>query len=108
MKLIIFILSLLFFSSIIFAKEVTSKYQIQGMMCEMNCPGFIIEEASKLDGIKNCEVDFENGSAIITYDDEKVDKSSIANILSKNTDNLYKIKIKEDSSKSWWDWFFGS
>ena len=49
------------------AKDVTVKYDVKGMMCSMNCPNFIKEGASRIDGVKKCEVDFDKGSATIYF-----------------------------------------
>ncbi len=90
------------------AKEITKNYKIKGMMCEMNCPGFIKNEAEMVDGVKKCDVDFETGSATITFDNSKVDENKLASLLVKKTDNMYEIRIENaQSSKSWWDWLFG-
>ena len=112
MKLII-ALSILFFNndfSLLNAKEITLNYNIKGMMCKMNCPDFIIQEASKVDGVKKCDVNFNNNLATITFDDTKVDKNNLAILLSKKTDNMYEIKLEEKKStvSSWWDWLFSS
>ena len=110
MKLVLIISIILFnINNILYAKDIIANYDIKGMMCEMNCPDFIKEEAIRMDGVKKCEVNFDKGYATITFDDEKIDKTKLATILSKNTENMYDIKIqKEESSQSWWNWIFGS
>ena len=108
MKFIFGLLIVLFSQNSILlnAKDVTMNYNVKGMMCELNCPGLLKEEASKVDGVKKCEVDFAKGSAIITFDDAKIDQKTLAATLSKST--FYDIKVQEENStQSWWDWLFG-
>ena len=108
MKISLFLSVIIFSVSSVNAKDITVNYDVKGMMCSMNCPDYVKEGAVKVDGVKKCEVDFNKGSAIITFDDSKVDQKELANILSKNTDGMYEINIVEnESNQSWWDWIFG-
>jgi len=92
----------------VLAKDITLDYNIKGMMCAMNCPDYIKEEAIKLDGVKKCNIDFNNASASITFDNEKIDEVKLIKMLMTNTDNIYDITIKNQKpSSSWWNWIFG-
>ena len=92
--------------SILNAKDVTIDYKVSGMMCKMNCPELIKQEASKINGIKKCDVNFNDSKTTIVFDDEKIDKNQISEMLGKAT--YFDIALIEDTSKkSFWDWLLG-
>jgi len=102
------ILLLTITNTFIIAKDITLDYNIKGMMCAMSCPDYIKDEAIKLDGVKKCNIDFNKASATITFDNTKIDELKLVNMLITNTDNMYDITIKnQTSSQSWWHWIFG-
>ena len=87
------------------AKEVVTEYNIDGMMCGMNCPMKVKDAIINVDGIKSCDVSFENSNAIIKYDDEKINAKTIANTISKET--YYKVELSDQKSRSFWSRLFG-
>ena len=103
MKHIIIILTVTV--GLINAKEVVTKYNIDGMMCGMNCPIKVKDAIINVDGIKSCEVSFENSNAVVTYDDEKIDAKTIAKTIAKET--YYKVELAEIKSDSFWRRLFG-
>ena len=86
----------------LFSSESTVTYQVDGMMCAMNCPKKVNESLNDVDGIKSCKVDFETKTATVVYDDEKINSDKIAKIITKGT--YYKVNDlnqKKDSGYFW-------
>jgi copper chaperone CopZ len=48
-----------------------------------------------LKGVKNCEVDFANNSAVVIFDDKKLDSQNIVDVLKKKTS--YKVKVQTEN-----------
>ena len=91
----------------LFSGESTATYRVEGMMCSMNCPEKVNDSLNGMDGIKSCNVDFESKTAIVVFDDEKIDSDKIAKTIAKGT--YYKVMDvnKKEKSRSFWDWLFG-
>ena len=87
------------------AEEVVTKYNIEGMMCGMNCPLKVKDAIINVDGITSCDVSFEKSNAIIRYDDEKIDANTIAKTIAKET--YYKVELANTKKKSFWTRLFG-
>jgi len=81
--------------------ELTVSYQVDGMMCSMNCPGKVNEALKGIEGIKSCNVDYETKTATIIYNDEQITTDMIAETISKAT--YYKVTEK---STSFWGKLF--
>ena len=95
----------IFISFISFAVslEKTTTFKVNGMMCGVSCPKAVKKSLNNIDGIKNCEVDFNSKTTTITYENEKIDKQQIATIISEKT----YFKITEKNEKTFWNWLFG-
>jgi copper chaperone CopZ len=91
-----------FTAGLLFGEDLTISYQIDGMMCSMNCPGKVNESLKGVEGIKSCIVDFETKTAIVVYNDDKISSDIIAKTISKAT--YYKVKEKNISL---WEKIFG-
>jgi hypothetical protein len=52
-------------------------------------------------------VDFESKTAIIVYDDEKIDADKIARTITKGTYFKVKNLNKKEGPGSFWSWLFG-
>ena len=113
MKLFIYIIILLFsqMNYFLYSKDIVLEFNINGMMCEYNCPDLVQSEAIKIDGIKKCEVNFKKKNAFITFDDEKINSTFIEQKLKKLT--YFDIQVKnsdlnkKSNTFSLWDWLFG-
>ena len=90
----------------LFSGESTATYRVEGMMCAMNCPQKVNDSLNGMDGIKSCKVDFESKTAIVVFDDEKIDSDKIAKTISRDT--YYKVMDvnKKEKSRSFWNWLF--
>ena len=91
------------FISFALSLETITTFKVDGMMCGVSCPKAIKKSLNNIDGIKNCEVDFNLKTTTITYENEKIDKQQIAAIISEKT----YFKITEKNEKTFWNWLFG-
>tara|TARA_B100000945_G_C20099335_1_gene465071 strand:+ start:51 stop:398 length:348 start_codon:yes stop_codon:yes gene_type:complete len=94
------------------AEEITVNYSVKGMMCEFNCPDFIKQKALKIEGVKECNVDFNKESITVTFDSDKINQTqietSIENEYKKDLDTELEMNIVDsESTQSFWDWLFG-
>ena len=91
----------------LFSGESTATYQVEGMMCAINCPQKVNDSLNGVDGIKSCKVDFESKTATVIFDNEKIDSDKIAKTIAKGT--YYKVMDvnKKEKSRSFWGWLFG-
>ncbi len=70
---------------------------IEGMMCEKGCKTTIQNKLREMDGVINCDVDFELQKAFITYDANIVSAEDFIQTINNIADgDLYKSKIIED------------
>ena len=101
------ILMILTACGLLFSGESTATYRVEGMMCAMNCPQKVNDSLNGMDGIKSCNVDFESKTAIVIFDDEKIDSDKIAKTIAKGTHYKVMDVNKKEMSRSFWDWLFG-
>ena len=98
-------LILLFSLGFIFSTEITTNYNIKGMMCSVSCPKAIQKSLDGIEGIKSCAVDFDTKTATIVYDDDKIDSKKIASTIQKST--YFTVKKKVEKEKwSLFNWLF--
>ena len=104
MKTILIALTVLGF---LFSGESTATYNVEGMMCAINCPQKVNDSLNGVDGIKSCKVDFESKTATVIFDNEKIDSDKIAKTIARGT--YYKVMDvnKKEKSRSFWGWLFG-
>ena len=75
-------------------------FKVNGMMCERGCAYKVNSIVNSIDGIKNCQVDFEKGTVLVNYDPKKTNDQIILTKL--ETETTYKIiKIKKRSFLEW-------
>jgi copper chaperone CopZ len=55
----------------------TESFAIEGMTCQMGCANTIENKLANLDGVQEAKVDFENKTAIVSFDKTKQDKISL-------------------------------
>jgi len=75
--------------------KVTMK--VNGMQCASSCAGKVTQIVQEIKGVKECSVDFKNGTATIVFDDENLNSDAIAEVISKKT--TYKVEQLEDNEK---------
>jgi copper chaperone CopZ len=70
---------------------------IEGMMCEKGCKTTIQNKLSEMEGVIQCEVNFEMNQAYITYDGNKLKAQDFIDKIEGIADgDLYKATIIED------------
>ena len=103
------ILVLSIFFGFLFAEDNIAKYKVKGMQCAQSCPVKITEAIKKIDGVKTCDVNFDQKTATVTYDQDKIDSKALAEAINEATD--YEVsdkKAEEKKSGSFLQRFFGS
>lgn len=61
----------------VLAAEQTVTMDIEKMSCAL-CPLTVRKAMERVDGVQNVEVDFDNKTAVVTFDDSKTDASAVA------------------------------
>ena len=61
--------------------NIKSAYDVKGMMCNYGCVMTINSTISKLDGVKKCDVSYEDSKIIVEFDDTKIDSKKISESL---------------------------
>jgi copper chaperone CopZ len=64
-------------SSFSFSKENTTYLKVNGMQCSYSCAEKVSKVVQKIDGVKECSVDFAGGVATVVYDDQKLESKDI-------------------------------
>ena len=88
------------------ANETVTTFKVKGMMCGVSCPKSVKQSLNGVNGVEKCVVDFDSKTTTVTYDDEKIDKQKIANIISEKT----YFEVSEKNKKQSWsffNWLFG-
>ena len=80
------ILVLSMFFGFLFAEDNIAKYKVKGMQCAQSCPVKITEAIKKIDGVKTCDVNFDQNTATVTYDQDKIDSKALAEAINAATD----------------------
>ena len=83
MKYTILILTLAL--SFLSAKDNTTYIKVDGMQCSYSCAGKVNSVVQKMDGVKECTVDFDKGIATVVFDDKKLETKYIFEGLKTNT-----------------------
>ncbi len=68
---------LLFFFALVAAEPVTKSFNVKGMMCGYGCVTTINNSIKTLEGVKNCEVSFENKLMTVTFENKLLNESKI-------------------------------
>ena len=66
-----------------------TQFNIEGMTCAHGCAAKIEKSLAKMEGVASAKVDFENKTAVVEYDVDKVNTGLLAERVSKNGD--YKV-----------------
>ena len=106
MRKFIFVISV----SIILTADITETYEVKGMHCGYGCVNKIKSAINTLDGVKSCDVSYENSSMIIEFDNKKLNTENILLAFHENT--TYQARKLEDKTedideKSFWKKFKG-
>ena len=103
------ILVLSMFFGFLFAEDNIAKYKVKGMQCAQSCPVKITEAIKKIDGVKTCDVNFDQNTATVTYDQDKIDSKALAEAINAATDyDVSDKKAEEKKNSSVFQRLFGS
>jgi len=101
MKYIITILTIAMTTLV--AKDNTTYIKVDGMQCSYSCAGKVTSVVQKMDGVKECNVDFDKGMATVVFDDQKLETKDIVEGLKNNTSfkvaELNKGQVEKQSEK---------
>lgn len=67
---------------------------VEGMACAHNCAGLIQKEVSKMAGVADCKVDYENKSMSVQFDESSVSVEDIQNKVHSLAEGQYKTSSK--------------
>ena len=76
------------------AKDDKVNLKIAGMQCAYSCADKVTKVVENIKGVKDCEVDFASNTAIVVFDDKKLDSKEIIDVLKKKTS--YKVEIQSE------------
>lgn len=79
--------------SFVLAEDNKLNLKIDGMQCSYSCSGKVSKIVQDIKGVKNCEVDFAKGSALVTFDNENLTAQNIIDVITENSS--YKAKVDE-------------
>ena len=89
---------LVFIFSFVLAEDNKLNLKINGMQCSYSCSGKVSKIVQNIKGVKNCEVDFAKGSALVTFDNENLTAQNIIDVISKNSS--YKAIVEEEEKST--------
>ena len=97
------------FLGFLFAEDNIAKYKVKGKQCSQRCTVKKTQAIKKIDGVKTCDVNFNQKTATVTYDQDKIDSKELAEAINEATDyDVSEKKAEEKKSGSFLQRFFGS
>jgi len=81
-------------------------FAVEGMTCETGCAKRIEQKIAKMEGVKSCEVNFEQKTTTVIYNDAVVKTEDFVALVEKLSDSQYKVsdleteKINNSDSES--------
>ena len=88
-----------FLFSFLLAENSKINLKIDGMQCAYSCAGKVSQVVQSIKGVEECKVDFATGTAVVKYDEKKVDSDNIVKLINRKTYYKAAIDNKEDTSK---------
>ena len=87
-----------FLLSFVVAEDSKVNIKIDGMQCAYSCAGKVSQVVQSIKGVEECEVDFASGTAVVKYDDKKVNSDNIVKLINKKT--YYKAAVDKKGCAS--------
>jgi len=69
--------------------------KVDGMVCAMGCANYIEKKVANMDGVSNCTVNFEEGTAKIEFSSEITEQTEIVDLINGINDGQYKATVVE-------------
>ena len=86
--------------SLCFCGEIkTAEFNVNGMFCANGCANKIKTAVKAINGVENCNVDYNTSSMTVQFDSDKVNDSQIMAELTKSTTYKYSEKNTKCASK---------
>lgn len=73
-----------------------ANFEIEGMVCEHGCKGVIEKEMNKVKGITAFDIDFENATAEVFFDNSTITSKEIINQVEAINDGIYKLTLVKE------------
>lgn len=74
--------------------------KVEGMVCAVGCAKYIEKEVAKLEGVTNCTVNFEDGTASIFYSGKMLGEDEIVRSINELNEGQYKVEVESVTSES--------
>lgn len=71
----------------------TVAMEIEGMTCEMGCKNAIEKKVAKMEGIQSIQIDFENATAEVAYDERFTNPEEVIETIESIGGGLYTAKV---------------
>ena len=81
-----------------FTFAANSIYNVEGMMCGVNCVDKVKAHMNTLDGVQKYDVDFNKSMMTVEYDETKVSEEAIAALINEKT--TYKCSVQKEEKKT--------
>ena len=72
--------------------------KVEGMVCAVGCAKYIEKEVAKMAGVADCEVDFENETAEISFSSESMTEQEIVEAINGLNNGQYKVSVVDLNS----------
>ncbi|MFN4122603.1 MAG: heavy-metal-associated domain-containing protein [Flavobacteriales bacterium] len=67
--------------------------EIEGMTCEVGCKNAIEKKVAKMEGIQSIQIDFENATAEVAYDERVTNPEEVIETIESIGGGLYTAKV---------------
>ena len=72
--------------------------KVDGMVCAMGCANYIQKQVAKMDGVSDCNVSFEDGTASIEFSSDVTGEKEIIEAITAINDGQYSVTVVELSN----------
>jgi len=73
------------------------EFSIEGMMCEKGCKSYIDNKVSKLEGVDECNIDYDLKLMTVEYDLASIDADKIIKHVNSLVDGQYNAKLIQEN-----------
>ena len=93
-------LLILFLCSFLVSSNVKEVFVVNGMHCGFGCADKIKSVINSIDGVRACDVNYEESQMIVEYNSDLLDSNTIITAIHEKT--TYKTAIKSEKPKTFW------
>jgi len=73
--------------------KMLGEYSIEGMMCERGCKSYIVNKVDELNGVDDCNIDFDLKIMTVQYERSSVSSDKIIKHVNSLNDGQYSAKL---------------